>query len=231
MRYGWASSEWAGSSTCANSIRSALDRELDRILPGTPEQRAQFIERSLEAIDACRHTGITTPTAPAATAKRWAKFAKSCSAGTVAISRLHADECELLELALLKIPSSGGEQDSGRDPPSLSEIAASPEGAALVAEAAARLASEFAASARRGRPERNPHLLLALIAAAYEAAFHARPSYSGEGTFNKALRLLLEAAGIRPLTECQLKRTLGRLPTSAPPPRPGRKPRVKPPDG
>jgi hypothetical protein len=224
MTSGWVSSNWA------DSIRLALARELDGILPGTVNDRAYFLEQSLKAIDACRQTRITDATAPAAAAKRWAEFAQTSIEGIAAIRRLNADEFDLLELALLKIPSSGGEQDSGRDPPSLSEIAASPEGAALVAEAAARLATEFAASARRGRPERNLHLLLALIAAAYESAFHERPSYAREGVFGKALRLLLEAAGITPLTERQLARTLGRLPTRAPPPRRGRKPGAKAPN-
>jgi hypothetical protein len=207
----WISSNWA------RSIRSALRRDLDEILSGSPEERARFLERSLKAIDIHRQTVMSGAHAAALDAARWTKLATAGRAYYAAVSALDEDEKDLLEAALSEIMSPSQAALGSVWPPRFGDVRRSAQWSRLTAEAAHRLAGEIAGSHGKGRPERNVHLLIALIARAYEASFHERPSYAREGIFARALRVLFEAGGIKPLSEELLAQALSRVGTRMPP--------------
>jgi hypothetical protein len=221
MSSGWVSSVWA------RSIRPALRRDLAGILPGSPEQQARFLDRSLKAIDIHRRTVMSEGHAAALDAERWTKLAAAGRAYCAAVGALCEEEQDLLEAALSEITSPWQAALGRIWPPRFGDVRRSAHWAQLTAEAADRLADEIAGSHGRGRPERNVHLLIALIARAYETSFHERPSYAREGIFSRALRALFEAAGIGPLSETPLAQALSRVATDMPPLRRGRKARKK----
>ena len=190
------------SSAWADSVRPQLEKDLATVLPARPK-RVDFIERTLQEIDAHRQLVLPAINGTDRTdllerlARTGGEFARAFSALDEGARDMFA-----VEIGKLLMP--------GEAWPSSREVADACALVGVMALAAAKLRRKH--QPRNGRPLGRSVALVEPLAEIYRACFDRRPGAAREGTFARALGLLLEAASLPNVSEGQLRRALSRMP-------------------
>ena len=210
----------------AQEVRAELAGELDSILPGTSEQRAQFLAEADQALDV--YAKLWQPTAVAAEREEFQleTFANAGQNFEVVFNQLDAGARQRLRIYYWQTTGQLDDRSAGAG---LTDIARLAGVAGRAAAAQLKADRDMRKRRARGALEK----LVKELATAYAVTFGEQPSAATEGIFARTLELVLDAGDVKDknlrtakIGETKLRSILGRTQFNVPRPRAGRKRRA-----
>lgn len=205
MRTGRRNSAWIPGAL-SEERRREVEKSLEKILPGSAEQRRQFLATADEEIDAYRKLHKVGLVDDEKGRLRLRAFARTARAFAKAFAALDRYDMSAIRTGLLMMKRrknrSDNEVEAGaqfRDADTeFAEIACAGRVAPIAADAADAASREGGAPRKLGAPiDAADRGLVKRIADCYARIFGERPSAADEGIFSRALRAIFAGADLK----------------------------------
>jgi len=201
VKAGRRNSAWT-SSALGEERRREVEKSLEQIMPGSADQRRQFLATADEEIDAYRKLhkdGLVDDEKGRLRLQAFARTARTFANAFAALDRydMSAIRAGLLMMKRRK-NRSDDEIEAGvqfRDADTeFAEIASAGRVAPIAAAAAEAVSRKDGARGLGGSIDAADRGLVKRIAESYASIFGERPSAANEGIFSRALKLIFKAA-------------------------------------